>query len=30
MGRKTIDFGESLDRYIDLAVKQGRYKTESE
>jgi antitoxin ParD1/3/4 len=30
MGRKTIDFGENLDRYIDLAVKQGGYKTEAE
>ncbi|MFO7825868.1 MAG: hypothetical protein R6V72_18165 [Cyclobacterium sp.] len=30
MGRKTIDFGETLDRYIDLAVKQGGYKTEPE
>lgn len=30
MGRKTIDFGETLDRYIDFAVKQGGYKTEAE
>lgn len=30
MGRKTVDFGETLDRYIDFAVKQGRYKTEAE
>lgn len=30
MGRKTIDFGETLDWYIDLAVKQGGYKTEAE
>jgi antitoxin ParD1/3/4 len=30
MGRKTIDFGESLEKYIDLAVKQGGYKTEAE
>ena len=30
MSRKTIDFGESLDQYIDLAVKQGGYKTEAE
>ncbi|SHN09284.1 putative addiction module antidote protein, CC2985 family [Cyclobacterium lianum] len=30
MSRKTIDFGEHLDRYIDLAVKQGGYKTEAE
>lgn len=30
MSRKTIDFGESLDRYINFAVKQGGYKTESD
>lgn len=30
MSRKTIDFGENLDRYIHLAVKQGGYKTEAE
>ena len=30
MGRKTIDFGDSLDQYIALAVKQGGYKTEAE
>ena len=30
MSRKTIDFGESLDQYINLAVKQGGYKTEAE
>lgn len=30
MGRKTVDFGETLDRYIDFAVKQGGYKTEAE
>ncbi|WP_439484330.1 ribbon-helix-helix domain-containing protein [Cyclobacterium plantarum] len=30
MGRKTIDFGKTLDRYIDLAVEQGGYKTEAE
>lgn len=30
MSRKTMDFGESLDRYINFAVKQGGYKTESE
>jgi len=30
MSRKTIDFGENLDQYIDLAVKQGGYKTEAE
>lgn len=30
MGRKTIDFGETLERYIDLAVKQGGFKTEAE
>ena len=29
MGRKTVDFGE-LDNYIDLAVKQGGYKSEAE
>lgn len=30
MSRKTIDFGKSLDQYINLAVKQGGYKTEAE
>lgn len=30
MSRKTIDFGESLDRYINLAVTQGGFKTEAE
>jgi hypothetical protein len=30
MRRKTIDFGESLDQYIDLVVKQGGIKTEAE
>lgn len=30
MSRKTVDFGESLDQYISLAVKQGGYKTEAE
>lgn len=30
MSRKTIDFGDSLDQYIALAVKQGGYKTEAE
>ena len=30
MSRKTIDFGESLEQYINLAVKQGGYKTEAE
>ena len=30
MGKKTIDFGETLGRYIDFAVKQGGYKTEAE
>lgn len=30
MSRKTMDFGDNLDRYIDLAVKHGGYKTEAE
>ena len=30
MGSKTIDFGQRLEKYIDLAVKQGGFKTEAE
>lgn len=30
MSRKTIDFGQNLNNFIELAVTQGGYKTESE
>jgi antitoxin ParD1/3/4 len=30
MARKTIEFGETLDNYINLAVTQGGYTSEAE
>lgn len=30
MSRRTVDFGESLDQYISLAVEQGGFETDAE
>lgn len=29
MSRRTVDFGESLDQYISLAVEQGGFETDA-